>query len=414
MSEAFTLGVNYWPRRKAMFWWSQFDPGEVGEDFSLIADLGLSVVRIFLLWEDFQPDPQTVDRGALRRLIQAADLAGRYGLGLDITFFTGHMSGPNWAPAWLLSEGGRYASPYFAAIRQVVSRGQVIPDGRYRNPFHDPAALEAERRLLRTVATALADHPAVWMWNLGNEPDLFAWPESDQAGRAWVREMAELVKSIDPRRPVTIGLHADSLAQNNRLRVDQVYRETDMAVMHGYPMYTPWARGPLDPDYVPFLCALTAALSGKPALAEEFGGCTAPPGEASQTWEWTAYGSRRKQFMASEEDLAEYLRQTLPRLVDVGASGALVWCFADYATELWERPPCKESRHERFFGLVRPDGTLKPHAGVLQEFAATRPTVQPIPAYARFEFDGEAYYAGMYDRLAAIYQAYLNRKSQEG
>ena len=57
---------------------------------------------------------------------------------------------------------------------------------------------------------------------------------------------------------------------------------TDVVVMHSYPMYVPWIEDPLDPDYVPFTCALTTALCGKPTLMEEFGGCTAPPGEASQ------------------------------------------------------------------------------------------------------------------------------------
>ena len=27
MSEPFVLSVNYWPRRKAIHWWSEFDPG---------------------------------------------------------------------------------------------------------------------------------------------------------------------------------------------------------------------------------------------------------------------------------------------------------------------------------------------------------------------------------------------------
>jgi hypothetical protein len=27
--EPFMLGVNYWPRAKAMYWWADFDPGEV-------------------------------------------------------------------------------------------------------------------------------------------------------------------------------------------------------------------------------------------------------------------------------------------------------------------------------------------------------------------------------------------------
>jgi len=29
MSQPFTVGVNYWPRHKAMYWWSRFDAGEV-------------------------------------------------------------------------------------------------------------------------------------------------------------------------------------------------------------------------------------------------------------------------------------------------------------------------------------------------------------------------------------------------
>ena len=48
MSEPFLLGVNYWPRRKAMYWWSDFDAGEVREELSIIRELGLSAVRLFL------------------------------------------------------------------------------------------------------------------------------------------------------------------------------------------------------------------------------------------------------------------------------------------------------------------------------------------------------------------------------
>jgi endo-1,4-beta-mannosidase len=121
---------------------------------------------------------------------------------------------------------------------------------------------------------------------------------------------------------------------------------------------------------------MTTALCGKPTLMEEFGGCTASPGQSSHMWEWTAYGQPRTQFMAAEEDLAAYITEVLPRLVDVGATGALLWCFADYAPELWDRPPCDESRHERHFGLVRPDGSLKPHAEALRAFAKTQPQVQ--------------------------------------
>ena len=61
MSQPFLLGVNYWPRRKAMYWWPDFDEAEVREEFALIKELGLSLVRIFLLWDDFQPAPHVAD-----------------------------------------------------------------------------------------------------------------------------------------------------------------------------------------------------------------------------------------------------------------------------------------------------------------------------------------------------------------
>jgi hypothetical protein len=32
--QPFTLGVNYWPRRKAMYWCSQFEADEVREEYS--------------------------------------------------------------------------------------------------------------------------------------------------------------------------------------------------------------------------------------------------------------------------------------------------------------------------------------------------------------------------------------------
>jgi endo-1,4-beta-mannosidase len=246
------------------------------------------------------------------------------------------------------------------------------------------------------------------MWNLANEPDLFAWPLTSDEGAAWVKQMVDLIKGIDPNHPVTIGLHGDGLHRDNGLRIDKVYRNTDVAVMHSYPMYTPWARKPLDPDFVPFTCAVTAALAGKPILMEEFGGCTAQPGEPSHMMTWTETNGRpREQFMASEEEFAEFISLTIPKLQESGATGAMLWCYADYVPELWDLPPCNNSQHERFFGLVRPDGSIKPHAKVIQEFASTKPQVKPIPDYARFELDPEEFYKNPVPFLLDFYAQYL-------
>ena len=397
MPGPFTLGVNYWPRRKAMSFWSHFDAGEVREDFALVSEIGLRVVRLFLLWDDWQPTPYTVSKDCLAHFGRVCDAATNLGLGLDVTFFTGHMSGPNWAPAWMLQ-----GMPQ-AGARPLVSGHRVV-DAGYRNYFTDPVVREAQRITLRTVVGAYKDHPAIWMWNLGNEPDLFAIPPDQEAGREWTKEMAGIVKTIDPVHPVTLGLHGDSLRFTHAQRVDLTYAETDVAVMHSYPMYVPWARSPLDPDFVPAACALTTALCGKPTLMEEFGGCTVGPGKPSETWEWTSMGERRTQFMASEEDFAAYMAAVLPKLVEVGATGAMTWCFADYVPELWDRPPCDEFEHERFFGLVRPDGTLKPHAKVIRDFAATEPTVQPARRTMTLDVTPDEFYRAPETHYQRLYE----------
>jgi endo-1,4-beta-mannosidase len=402
MSQPFILGVNYWPRRKAMYWWSDFDAGEVREEFAHIRELGLTIVRPFLLWDDWQPEPDTVDAGCLDNLVTVADIAADLDLQLDLTFFTGHMSGPNWAPRWLLGEG----VPAWQ-VTQTVSGGEVV-DSLYRNPYTDPVALNASRLLLHTVVQALHDHPAIWMWNLGNEPDIFAWPPDAATGQAWVRDMVQHIRAIDPVHPVTCGLHTGSLMVDNGLRVDQVFAEIDIAVMHGYPMYSPLARDPLDVAWVPFICALTTALCGKPTLMEEFGGCTAPPGQPSYSWTWEAPDGERSQFMAGEEALAAYIDAVLPGLQAVGATGALLWSFADYSPDLWDRPPCKDYKHERFFGLVRPDGSVKPHAQVLQKFAASNPTVQTTNLRTVSLPDGpDAYYRNPLRYLPDLYTEFV-------
>lgn len=405
MTQPFDLGVNYWPRSKAMYWWSQFDAGEVRDEFALIRALGMTKVRIFLLWDEWQPTPDTVSHQCLAHLEIVCDIAADLGLGLDVTFFTGHMSGPNWAPRWMLGE------PHDPRVTRwlATGTGQTLPRSlRYRSYYDDTVSWGAQRLLLGTVVGALHQHPAIWMWNLGNEPDLFALPPNRAIGQRWITEMRDIVKQIDPVHPVTVGLHSGSLFSNEAHRIDDAFGALDVAVMHSYPMYAaPLVSNPLDPDWVPYTCALTTALCGKPTLMEEFGGCTAPPGASSQTWAWNAYGEGRTQFMASEEDLAEYLRRCLPKLVEVGAAGAFVWCFADYISDLWNKPPCDQAWHERFFGLVRPDGSLKPHAEVIRQFAAGQPTVQPATRTVELDITSDEYYSNPAYHSARLYKAYI-------
>jgi hypothetical protein len=176
----------------------------------------------------------------------------------------------------------------------------------------------------------------VGLWNLSNEPDLVSHPTTSKIGEKWVKRLANLIRKIDPVTPITCGLHTPSLREDVGFRVDEVFEDLDVVVMHGYPMYAPgWANHPLDPLFVPGLCALTSELVEKPkehtstentekvrpVIAEEFGGCTQ---SSSGTLCWSSYGQERAQFMASEEEFADYLRSVIAILMEQGVIFSLL------------------------------------------------------------------------------------------
>jgi endo-1,4-beta-mannosidase len=112
--------------------------------------------------------------------------------------------------------------------------------------------------------------------------------------------------------------------------------------------------------------------------------------------------------MAGEEAFAGYVASVLPGLVEVGSTGAFMWCFADYDPRLWDRPPCDEggAKHERHFGLVRPDGGLKPHAEVIRAFAATGPTVMPPSKTLSLDVTPDQYYEDAAGHARRLYQTW--------
>ena len=399
----FLLGVNYWPRRKAMYWWANFDAGEVREEFGMIRDIGLTHVRFFLLWESFQPALDQIDRAALTNLETVCDIAAELRLSLQPTFFTGHMSGPNWAPDWVLSSRPRQPHD-----RQLVSLARHTGAAHaIYNIYTEPFVIEAEKLQLRMICSALRGHPAIWAWSLGNEPDLFCKPPDAAAGTNWVDLMVRTIKSVDPDHPVLIGLHAASLDGDVGFHVDQIARVTDISVMHGYSIYSGLARRPLDPDYVPFTCALTGALAGRPVLYEEFGLCTHNSDDDSGYVEMVLpFGKRHRQWFSSEEDGAEFYQQVLPRLQRIGALGAFAWCFGDYDPALWDKPPCDHVIHERSFGLFRADGSPKPAAQVVREFAQTRPTVAAPEKTVTLPVAADLYYQNPQQYQPILYERF--------
>ena len=58
-----------------MYMWRELDLGEVRADFAHLRELGVSVVRFFLLTEDFLPAPMTVPKERIAALVEVAKAA---------------------------------------------------------------------------------------------------------------------------------------------------------------------------------------------------------------------------------------------------------------------------------------------------------------------------------------------------
>ena len=135
------------------------------------------------------------------------------------------------------------------------------------------------------------DHDAIFLRGFnGREIDAigtsatFAWPPDAATGQAWVREMTGLIHAIDPLHPVTCGLHAANIHQDNGLRVDQVYAETVSGSRHCAPLpASPPAScaRPRSPSMASgSICHVAAATSCSPRSPPNL----APPSNSASAW----------------------------------------------------------------------------------------------------------------------------------
>jgi endo-1,4-beta-mannosidase len=391
VTEQFDVGINYWPASSAMRWWRRFDAAEFDRDFARIREAGGDLVRFFLVWEDFQPDPATVSDRALAHLLEVADTAQRHDLRIMPTLFTGHMSGANFVPEWAL--GGTAPPGRF----RVIANDRIV-DRQVRNWYADPLVFEAQALLARECARALAGHPALWGWDLGNENSNCCVPPTSEDGRRWLDRMAFAIRSVDAACGITLGLHMEDLEDDRRIGPAEAAEVCDVLCMHGYPIYTSWCRSPTDPELVAFLTEVTRWLGGKDVLFAEFGAATR---------DGDLEAERGPSPLLTEDEAGRYTRSALARLHDAGAIGGLVWCYADYDRAIWSEPPLDRAPHERHFGLWRAGGTPKPAAAALREWSG-RPRVTSRPLNWPERDRGEFHRAPR-ETLVRLYAAYTPR-----
>lgn len=386
----FRLGINYWPISSAMYWWQRFDVQEVSRDFGGIRAAGFHSVRIFLLWEDFQPQRTQISETALRQLATVADIAASESLLLIPTFFTGHMSGVNWIPAWALE-------PSSSHQRFTIVAGNRVVDATPRNWFTDKEVLEAQVSLAGEVANRLNRYSSVWAWDLGNENSNCVVPPDRDAGLEWLERITTAIRSADPNRPITIGLHMEDLEEDRRLGPFEAGQFCDFLCMHGYPIYASWSRGDKDACLLPYLGLITSWLGRREVLFEEFGAPTFPLDQHASV--------KAGVTLLSESEATEFTDAALRLLSCVGMIGAYVWCFGDYAPDLWHKPPLDQAVHERYFGLWRSDGSAKPSVDVISRFKDAQDKV--TTDFGWIDISPDQFYAAPAQNLQRLYRQFL-------
>lgn len=385
----FLLGINYWPRRSAMYMWQRFNLDEIGEDLAQIKALGLDVVRFFLMWEVFQPQPNAMDERALHQFDALMDRIAETGLRAMPTLFCGHMSGVNWLPAWTLEREtsvGRF---------RTIANGNVV-DRAIGDFYADAELLRVQVSFAQRVGERVRDHPALFAWDLGNEFSNLRVPATAHDAAEWSARLTEALLEASGAG-ASGGMHGEDLDHDRRLRPSSIARPWPFAMMHGYSVYSAFARDRLDTNVVPFLYQLQQSFSGKRVLFAELGNPECPPGL-----------DRVDGFACLDEnELALYARGAIDRLHARGALGAFWWCWADYDPALAKMPPFDRAPHELRFGVVRSDGALKPVAQVLAQLAGeARQTVDTLPAPIG---DESEHYAGLPQSIEREYRAYCNR-----
>ena len=266
----FRIGCNYWASHAGMKMWSRWDAAQVEKDLDALADNGISVIRIFPLWPDFQPltaryewagtfrewaqndgplnNPACVDDEMMRRFRDFCRMAERRNMKLVVGLLTGWMSGRLFAP------------PALERLNLVT----------------DPTARMWEVRFVRHFVRETKDCAAIAAWDLGNECNCLGKTDSRSEAWSWLYEISSAIRLEDSSRPVVGGMHSLECGPDATWNLRDQGELVDVLTTHPYPLWTP------DMNHEPFNSLRNglhasaeslfyAGVSGRPCFPEEAG-----------------------------------------------------------------------------------------------------------------------------------------------
>ncbi len=341
----FILGCNYWASNAGPDMWRQFDVAVIEKDLRALAENGVSHIRMFPNWRDFQPveaqvtgggsiagyvpgvstadNPYYLDEVMLSRFAQVLDLCKTYHIQAIVGLITGWMSG-----------------------------GMFFPVALYnKNLLTDPLAQYLQQLFIKGFVKRFRSHEAILAWDLGNECNCMGGVANRFEAARWTGMIANAIRAEDPDHPIVSGMHGLSITGTPWTIADQAMF-TDLLTTHPYPFWCDHTRTDETCSLRTTMHATAqtkwyAEIGGKPCLAEELG--TMGP------------------MVCSDERAADFLRVNLFSLWANNAAGVLWWCANDQ-TNL-QTFPFTEQMVERELGMLTVEGQPKPVLLEMKRFA---------------------------------------------
>lgn len=230
----------------------------VESHFARMKEMGANVVRIHLQFGKFMDAPDRPNERALDRLGKLIALAERVGLYIDLTGLGCYHKKD--VPAWYdaLSDSARWDAQA-AFWKAVAGRSKDSPAIFCYDLMNEPVVSGTRREPGDWLAGAFAGKHYVQFINL--EPQDRPRPE---IARAWAHHLASAIRSVDPKHPITIGMVDWSLDRpglTSGFVPATVAPELDFLCVHLYP-----EAGKV-PEAIDVLAGFAEA--GKPVVIEE-------------------------------------------------------------------------------------------------------------------------------------------------
>lgn len=286
-------GVNYYPQKTPWtFFWTKYDAKIIKKDFSLISSLGFNSVRIFINFHDFNKGNVPIER--LQQLQNLLDNAQRQNLKVIVTLF------------------------------------DFLGDYNLLN-------FTASDRQLESLLIRFRNHPAIFAWDLKNEPDLDYKYHAVDDVKEWLVWTLKQARKYDPNHLLTIGWAYPA-------NVDFLKDELDFISFHSYKAL----------DVLKYeIEMMQVKIKNKPLVLEEFGLST-------YRGFWAPLGK-------SEKEQAEYFSNVRAILKQKGNIPYLAWTLYDFSevpTGVVGKLPWRKNPQKNF-GIISKKGKVKSSAKVL-------------------------------------------------